>query len=115
MSLNSNDAFVLKLPNNTGYTWVGKGVNKEEEQGAQYIASVLKCQTAKINEGQEPGWFEAMLFLMVSCGYTALYGNTAEMFFTIMYFVSRTICSLSPFENLTQHFQMEIYLELADA
>uniref|UniRef100_A0A8V0XJ42 Scinderin n=1 Tax=Gallus gallus TaxID=9031 RepID=A0A8V0XJ42_CHICK len=57
MSLNSNDAFVLKLPNNTGYTWVGKGVNKEEEQGAQYIASVLKCQTAKINEGQEPEEF----------------------------------------------------------
>ncbi|POI25123.1 hypothetical protein CIB84_011126, partial [Bambusicola thoracicus] len=54
MSLNSNDAFVLKLPNNTGYTWVGKGANKEEEQGAQYIASVLKCQTSKINEGQEP-------------------------------------------------------------
>lgn len=72
MSLNSNDAFVLKLPNNTGYTWVGKGANKEEEQGAQYIASILKCQTAKINEGQEPGWF-----LMGSCGYTALCGNTA--------------------------------------
>ncbi|KFP48071.1 Adseverin, partial [Cathartes aura] len=56
-SLNSNDVFVLKLPNNSGYTWVGKGANKEEEQGAQYIASVLKCQTSKINEGQEPEEF----------------------------------------------------------
>ncbi|GAB0184592.1 scinderin [Grus japonensis] len=54
VSLNSNDVFVLKLPNNSGYTWVGKGANKEEEQGAQYIASILKCQTARINEGQEP-------------------------------------------------------------
>ncbi|OWK62049.1 Adseverin [Lonchura striata] len=54
VSLNSNDVFVLKLPNNSGYTWVGKGASKEEEQGAQYIATVLKCQTAKIIEGQEP-------------------------------------------------------------
>uniref|UniRef100_A0A8U8ANP6 Scinderin n=1 Tax=Geospiza parvula TaxID=87175 RepID=A0A8U8ANP6_GEOPR len=57
VSLNSNDVFVLKLPNNSGYTWVGKGASKEEEQGAQYIANVLKCQTAKINEGQEPEEF----------------------------------------------------------
>lgn len=55
MSLNSNDVFVLKLPNNSGYTWVGKGSSKEEEHGAQYIASILNCQTAKTNEGQEPG------------------------------------------------------------
>uniref|UniRef100_A0A803VXT7 Scinderin n=1 Tax=Ficedula albicollis TaxID=59894 RepID=A0A803VXT7_FICAL len=57
VSLNSNDVFVLKLPNNSGYTWIGKGASKEEEQGAQYIANVLKCQTTKINEGQEPGEF----------------------------------------------------------
>lgn len=66
VSLNSNDVFVLKLPNNSGYTWVGKGANKEEEQGAQYIASILKCQTAKINEGQEPGQYEATWLLIGS-------------------------------------------------
>lgn len=56
---------------------MGKGANKEEEEGAQYIASVLKCQTTKINEGQEPGWYETMRFWMGSWEYTALHGNTA--------------------------------------
>lgn len=46
--------------------WVGKGASKEEEQGAQYIATVLKCQTAKINEGQEPGLYEATWLLIDS-------------------------------------------------
>lgn len=44
--------------------WIGKGASKEEEQGAQYIANVLKCQTAKINEGQEPGSYEATWLLI---------------------------------------------------
>ncbi|XP_019364042.1 PREDICTED: adseverin [Gavialis gangeticus] len=56
-SLNSNDVFVLKLPTNSGYTWVGKGASKEEEKGAQYVASVLKCQMARIDEGKEPAEF----------------------------------------------------------
>uniref|UniRef100_A0A8C8RCX2 Macrophage-capping protein n=1 Tax=Pelusios castaneus TaxID=367368 RepID=A0A8C8RCX2_9SAUR len=56
-SLNSNDVFVLKLPTNSGYTWVGKGASKEEEKGAQYVANVLKCQTSRIVEGQEPEEF----------------------------------------------------------
>lgn len=94
---------------------MGKGANKEEEEGAQYIASVLKCQTTKINEGQEPGWYETPWFWMGSWEYTALYGNIAQMFFTIMYVVGRTICSLSHFESLTQHFTMDIYPELAEA
>lgn len=54
-SLNSNDVFVLKLPSNSGYTWIGKGASREEEKGAQYVASVLKCQTSRIEEGREPG------------------------------------------------------------
>ncbi|EMP41923.1 Adseverin [Chelonia mydas] len=56
-SLNSNDVFVLKLPTNSGYTWVGKGASREEEKGAQYVARILKCQTARIVEGQEPEEF----------------------------------------------------------
>lgn len=54
-SLNSNDVFVLKLPQNSGYIWVGKGASQEEEKGAEYVASVLKCKTLRIQEGEEPG------------------------------------------------------------
>nr|XP_056712977.1 scinderin isoform X2 [Euleptes europaea] len=60
-SLNSNDVFVLKLPQNSGYTWVGKGASKEEEKGAQYVANVLRCRTSRIEEGQEPGEFWSAL------------------------------------------------------
>lgn len=60
-SLNSNDVFVLKLPSNSGYTWVGKGASGEEEKGAQYVASVLRCQTSRIEEGQEPDQFWSAL------------------------------------------------------
>ncbi|XP_029444847.1 adseverin isoform X1 [Rhinatrema bivittatum] len=56
-SLNSNDVFVLKLKNNSGFTWIGKGASQEEEKGAQYLAGVLKCKTAVIAEGQEPEEF----------------------------------------------------------
>ncbi|XP_072506900.1 scinderin [Notamacropus eugenii] len=56
-SLNSNDVFVLKLPRNNGYTWIGRGASEEEEKGAEYLRSVLKCQTTKIPEGQEPEEF----------------------------------------------------------
>ncbi|XP_062979609.1 scinderin [Elgaria multicarinata webbii] len=56
-SLNSNDVFVLKLPNNSGYTWVGKGASREEEKGAQYTANVVRCQTSRIEEGREPDDF----------------------------------------------------------
>ncbi|XP_044534779.1 adseverin [Gracilinanus agilis] len=56
-SLNSNDVFVLKLPRNAGYTWVGKGASAEEEKGAECLKSVLKCHTTKIPEGQEPEEF----------------------------------------------------------
>ncbi|KAM4706289.1 scinderin [Rhinophrynus dorsalis] len=55
--LNSNDVFVLKLKNNSGYKWTGKGASGEEEKAADYIASVLKCKATKIAEGQEPDEF----------------------------------------------------------
>uniref|UniRef100_A0A452V9I3 Scinderin n=2 Tax=Caniformia TaxID=379584 RepID=A0A452V9I3_URSMA len=56
-SLNSNDVFVLKLRQNNGYIWIGKGASQEEEKGAEYVASVLKCKTTRIQEGQEPEEF----------------------------------------------------------
>lgn len=54
-SLNSNDVFVLKLPQNNGYTWLGKGASQDEEKGAEYLTKVLKCKTTKIQESEEPG------------------------------------------------------------
>uniref|UniRef100_A0A8C7Q9S7 Scinderin n=1 Tax=Oncorhynchus mykiss TaxID=8022 RepID=A0A8C7Q9S7_ONCMY len=53
-SLNSNDAYLLKLPSGGSYLWVGKGASEDEERGAQYLSQVLKCQTQRIVEGQEP-------------------------------------------------------------
>ncbi|XP_017376336.2 adseverin, partial [Cebus imitator] len=55
--LNSNDAFFLKLPQNSGYIWIGKGASQEEEKGAEYVAGVLKCKTSRIQEGKEPEEF----------------------------------------------------------
>ncbi|XP_003896307.1 adseverin [Papio anubis] len=60
-SLNSNDVFVLKLPQNSGYIWIGKGASQEEEKGAEYVASVLKCKTLRIQEGEEPEEFWSSL------------------------------------------------------
>ncbi|OBS80227.1 hypothetical protein A6R68_21570 [Neotoma lepida] len=56
-SLNSNDAFVLKLPQNNGFIWIGKGASQEEEKGAEYVTDVLKCKAARIQEGNEPEEF----------------------------------------------------------
>nr|XP_033786893.1 adseverin [Geotrypetes seraphini] len=56
-SLNSNDVFLLKLKNNSGFTWVGRGASHEEVKGAQYLAHVLRCKTTTIAEGQEPEEF----------------------------------------------------------
>ncbi|KAI4893361.1 hypothetical protein NFI96_023749, partial [Prochilodus magdalenae] len=52
--LNSNDAYLLKVPKGPAYIWVGKGANEEEEQGAKYMSELLKCETKRITEGQEP-------------------------------------------------------------
>ncbi|XP_072010482.1 scinderin [Engystomops pustulosus] len=59
--LNSNDVFVLKLKNNSGYEWIGRGASGEEQEGAQYITNILKCKTTRINEGQEPDEFWSAL------------------------------------------------------
>uniref|UniRef100_A0AAZ3Q8J0 Scinderin n=1 Tax=Oncorhynchus tshawytscha TaxID=74940 RepID=A0AAZ3Q8J0_ONCTS len=53
-SLNSNDAYLLKMPAGQSYLWVGKGAIEDEERGARYLSQVLKCQTQRIVEGQEP-------------------------------------------------------------
>uniref|UniRef100_A0A9J7YAH2 Scinderin n=1 Tax=Cyprinus carpio carpio TaxID=630221 RepID=A0A9J7YAH2_CYPCA len=53
-SLNSNDAYLLKLPEGDGYLWKGKGASEEEERGAKYMSEKLKCKTKSITEGNEP-------------------------------------------------------------
>ncbi|MGH0184460.1 UNVERIFIED_CONTAM: hypothetical protein FKN15_017016 [Acipenser sinensis] len=55
-SLNSNDAYVLKLKN-TGYIWVGKGASGEEEKGANYLTEVLHFKANRLVEGEEPAAF----------------------------------------------------------
>uniref|UniRef100_A0A6Q2ZDR4 Scinderin n=1 Tax=Esox lucius TaxID=8010 RepID=A0A6Q2ZDR4_ESOLU len=60
-SLNSNDAYLLKVPSGQGYLWVGKGASEEEEKGAQYLSEVLSLQTQPILEGQEPDDFWSAL------------------------------------------------------
>ncbi|RXM29178.1 Adseverin [Acipenser ruthenus] len=55
-SLNSNDAYVLKLKN-TGYIWVGKGASGEEEKGANYLTEVLHFKANRLVEGEEPAEF----------------------------------------------------------
>ncbi|KAK1172924.1 adseverin-like [Acipenser oxyrinchus oxyrinchus] len=55
-SLNSNDAYVLKLKN-TGYIWVGKGASGEEEKGANYLTEVLQFKANRLVEGEEPAEF----------------------------------------------------------
>ncbi|XP_041823352.1 adseverin [Melanotaenia boesemani] len=56
-SLNSNDAFLLKMADEQGFLWVGKGASEEEEKGAEYISKVLNCAANRIVEGQEPANF----------------------------------------------------------
>lgn len=55
-SLNSNDAFLLKMRDGRGYLWVGKGASEEERKGAEYMSEELKCSSSSvIAEGREPG------------------------------------------------------------
>ncbi|XP_062870523.1 adseverin [Trichomycterus rosablanca] len=56
-SLNSNDAYLLKMPKGNAYMWVGKGASKEEERGAEYMSELLPCKIQHITEGQEPADF----------------------------------------------------------
>ncbi|XP_067282151.1 adseverin [Pseudorasbora parva] len=53
-SLNTNDAYLLKLPQGNGYLWKGKGASEEEERGAKYMSEKLKCKTMPVTEGNEP-------------------------------------------------------------
>uniref|UniRef100_A0A8C6UW07 Scinderin n=1 Tax=Neogobius melanostomus TaxID=47308 RepID=A0A8C6UW07_9GOBI len=54
-SLNSNDAFLLKLPGGRSYLWMGKGASKDEESGAEYMSRELRSTPTRIAEGSEPG------------------------------------------------------------
>ncbi|XP_017549431.1 adseverin [Pygocentrus nattereri] len=59
--LNSNDAYLLKMPEGEAYMWVGKGASEEEEHGAEYMSELLQCGTKHITEGQEPeGFWKAL-------------------------------------------------------
>ncbi|KAM3858213.1 scinderin [Diretmus argenteus] len=60
-SLNSNDAYLLKMADGRGYLWVGRGASGEEERGAEYISQELNCSSEHIMEGKEPGDFWAAL------------------------------------------------------
>ncbi len=54
-SLNSNDAFLLKMADGQGFQWMGKGASEEEEKGAEYMSKELNCSSKWIKEGNEPG------------------------------------------------------------
>ncbi|XP_051948893.1 adseverin [Xyrauchen texanus] len=53
-SLNTNDAYLLKLPQGDAYVWKGKGASEEEVRGAKYLSEKLKCTSQPISEGKEP-------------------------------------------------------------
>ncbi|RDD46509.1 Advillin [Trichoplax sp. H2] len=57
-SLNSNDVFVLKTPQETAI-WVGKGANNDEKDMGKTIAKFISPKTdiGVVNEGHEPEWF----------------------------------------------------------
>lgn len=54
-SLNSNDAFLLKMADGQGYVWMGKGASEEEKKGAEYMSKELNCNSKLIMEGCETG------------------------------------------------------------
>ncbi|XP_076864772.1 scinderin [Brachyhypopomus gauderio] len=56
-SLNSNDAYLLKVPEGQGYMWEGKGASEEEIRGVRYMSEQLQCKTQDVKEGQEPEAF----------------------------------------------------------
>ncbi|OCT75724.1 adseverin [Xenopus laevis] len=56
-SLNANDAFVLKMKDNSAIMWIGKGANEDEIKGAEYLVKVLKFRATKAAEGEEPDIF----------------------------------------------------------
>uniref|UniRef100_A0A667ZU83 Scinderin n=1 Tax=Myripristis murdjan TaxID=586833 RepID=A0A667ZU83_9TELE len=60
-SLNSNDAFLLKMASGQGYLWMGRGASSEEGKGAEYMSRELNCSCKRIMEGEEPADFWAAL------------------------------------------------------
>ncbi|KAM4687603.1 scinderin-like [Discoglossus pictus] len=60
-ALNANDAFVLKMKNNSAIMWIGKGANKEEIEGAAYLVKLLKYNATRVEEGKEPDIFWSTL------------------------------------------------------
>ncbi|XP_041665859.1 adseverin [Cheilinus undulatus] len=60
-SLNSNDAFLLKMKSGQGYLWMGKGASDEELKGAEYMSKELNCSSTRITEGNETADFWAAL------------------------------------------------------
>ncbi|XP_059828605.1 adseverin [Hypanus sabinus] len=78
-SLNSNDVFVLKLPE-AAYLWVGKGAGSDEEKGAQYFTTVLQCKATRITEGEEPDVFWKSLGGKKEYQTSALLQNSADDF-----------------------------------
>ncbi|XP_068188972.1 scinderin isoform X2 [Antennarius striatus] len=57
VSLNSHDAFLLRMANEEGYLWMGKGASEEERRGAEYLSQELSCSSTCILEGREPDDF----------------------------------------------------------
>lgn len=55
-SLNSNDTFVLKTPQQT-YIWKGVGASDAELKTAKYVVSVVGGSGTEIQEGKEPASF----------------------------------------------------------
>ncbi|XP_048457863.1 scinderin like b [Rhincodon typus] len=55
-SLNSNDTFVLKTPQQS-YIWKGVGASQAELKTANYVVSVLGGSATEIKEGSEPDSF----------------------------------------------------------
>ncbi|CAL1584145.1 unnamed protein product [Knipowitschia caucasica] len=53
-NLNSNDAFLLKLPQGRGFLWMGKGASEEEQRGAEYMSRELQTTATLIMEAREP-------------------------------------------------------------
>ncbi|KAM6974936.1 scinderin [Tautogolabrus adspersus] len=60
-SLNSNDAYLLKMASGQGYLWMGKGASDEELKGAEYMSKELNCSSKRITEEKEPADFWAAL------------------------------------------------------
>uniref|UniRef100_A0A3Q3H200 Scinderin n=1 Tax=Labrus bergylta TaxID=56723 RepID=A0A3Q3H200_9LABR len=60
-SLNSNDAYLLKMDGGQGYLWMGKGASDEELKGAEYMSKELNCNSKRITEDKEPADFWAAL------------------------------------------------------